>query len=87
VANATLQAHLLQKLGIAVNNNADNVDAEAVEKLLATFAAPLSPSKEEALQALFLVISTRWPGTLTWPSLTTGRTSNVVIAFKHLSQN
>jgi hypothetical protein len=36
---------LLQKLGIAVNNNnnADDVDAEAVEKLLATFAAPLSP--------------------------------------------
>jgi hypothetical protein len=26
---------------------------KAVEKLLATFAAPLSPSKEEALQTLF----------------------------------
>ena len=29
------------------------MDAEAFEKFRATFVAPLSPSKEEALQALF----------------------------------
>jgi hypothetical protein len=39
----------LQKLGVAVYA----VDAEAFEKFRATFAAPMSPSKEEALQALF----------------------------------
>jgi len=43
----------LQKLGVAVNTNTDAMDAEAFEKFRATFAAPLSPSKEEGLQALF----------------------------------
>ena len=43
----------MQKLGVAVNTNTDAMDAEAFEKFRATFVAPLSPSKEEALQALF----------------------------------
>lgn len=53
-ANATLQAQsvLMQKLGVTVNTNA--MDAKALEKYRATFAAPLSTSKQEALQTLFL---------------------------------
>ena len=53
-ANATLQAQsiLLQKLDVAVNNNTDDVDAEAYGKFWATFAAPLLAPKQEALHVL-----------------------------------
>lgn len=52
-ANSTLQAqHVLQKkLGVAVDYNVG--DDEIVENFRATFAAPLSANKHEALQALF----------------------------------
>jgi len=52
-ANSTLQAQnvLKQKLGIAVDYNV--VDDEIVEKFQATFVAPLSANKQEALEALF----------------------------------
>jgi hypothetical protein len=44
------------------------VDVEAFEKFQTTFAAPLSPSKEEALQALFLddFDPVAWNLNLTW---------------------
>jgi hypothetical protein len=52
-ANATLQAQsvLMQKLGVAVE--APPADLEAFQTYLATFADPLTPSKQEALQTLF----------------------------------
>ena len=40
------------KLGVAVHTNSDAVDVAAYKKFRATFAAPLSPSKQ-ALQVLF----------------------------------
>ena len=47
--NSTLQAQnvLKQKLGIAVDSNA--ADTKMVEKFRATFVAPLSANKQEAL--------------------------------------
>ena len=52
-ANATLQAQsvLMQKLGLPVDSEPQ--DPEAFEKYHATFAAPLSPNKQGALQLLF----------------------------------
>jgi hypothetical protein len=52
-ANATLQAQavLMQNLGVAPK--LPPTDMEAVHQYFSTFAGPLTPSKEEALQVLF----------------------------------
>jgi hypothetical protein len=59
-ANATLQAQsvLMQKLGVAVE--APPADLEAFQTYLATFADPMTPSKQEALSH---PTSIPWPGT------------------------
>jgi hypothetical protein len=41
----------MQKLGVVVSS--PNVDSETVRKYKSTFQAPLSASKQEALQLLF----------------------------------
>ena len=52
-SNPTVQAQnvLKQKLGIA--NMAQSPEPAALDSIKAFFAEPLSPSKQEALQALF----------------------------------
>jgi hypothetical protein len=45
------QSVLTQKLGVAAD--APPADLDALQRCMATFTAPLSPSKQEVLQALF----------------------------------
>ena len=63
-ADSTKQAQcvLMQKLGVVASSS--NVDSKTVRKYKSTFQAPLSASKQEALQLLFggsVGNLTRWP--------------------------